>query len=196
MRVQFSDILRVAAQHGVWSGETALLHRDGREIPVSQVIVAHKGGEGNVEYFSTIARDISQNKALEKQRTDFLTMLAHDIKNPLSAILGYADLLLEETSANDPRPETGFIQRLKSNALTIGSLIANYLDLAKVEAGRLVLHKPSQDAGMLLQNVCDQYGAVAQRNAQRLQLERPTSGPLLYGDSAALERVFSRETPN
>ena len=56
-----------AVEHGSWSGETAFLRRDGREIPVSQVIIAHRGGDGSVEYLSTIARDISVHKAHEKR---------------------------------------------------------------------------------------------------------------------------------
>ncbi|MBH8567010.1 PAS domain-containing sensor histidine kinase [Nostoc sp. CENA67] len=51
---------------GNWVGETALLGADGREIPLSQLIIAHKSPEGEVEYFSTIARDISELKAVEE----------------------------------------------------------------------------------------------------------------------------------
>ncbi len=58
-----------AVEHGSWSGETAFLRRDGREIPVSQVIIAHRGGDGSVEYLSTIARDISVHKEHEKHIT-------------------------------------------------------------------------------------------------------------------------------
>ncbi|HEV2856157.1 MAG TPA: EAL domain-containing protein [Thermoanaerobaculia bacterium] len=50
----------VAARDGVWSGRSAFLSREGREIPVSQIIVAHKGTDGTVEYFSTIARDLTE----------------------------------------------------------------------------------------------------------------------------------------
>ena len=196
VRIRFSEILPLAAQKGVWSGETALLHRDGHEIPVSQVILAHKGPDGNVEYFSTIARDISVSKALEKQRADFLAMLAHDIRNPLSAILGYIDLLLEEEPTARPESEVGFLPQLKSNALTIMSLIMNYLDFAKVEAGHLVLHKTSQDIGIIVQNVCDQYEAVALRHRQTLQLELPDHLPCVMSDSLALERIFANLIQN
>ncbi|MFA5909147.1 MAG: response regulator [Vicinamibacterales bacterium] len=55
-----------AIEHGAWSGETALLRRDGHEIPVSQAIIAHKRPDGSVEYLSTIARDITQQKKHEK----------------------------------------------------------------------------------------------------------------------------------
>jgi len=58
-----------AIEHGTWSGETALLGRDGREIPISQVIIAHKGSDGSVEYLSTIARDITRQKENEKRIT-------------------------------------------------------------------------------------------------------------------------------
>jgi diguanylate cyclase (GGDEF)-like protein/PAS domain S-box-containing protein len=56
-----------ARREGIWKGETALRIRDGREIPVSQVIVAH-GGEGeDVDHYSTIARDISDRKRAQRQ---------------------------------------------------------------------------------------------------------------------------------
>jgi diguanylate cyclase (GGDEF)-like protein/PAS domain S-box-containing protein len=58
-----------ALEHGSWSGETAFLHRDGHEIPVSQVIIAHGVGDGSIEYLSTIARDITLQKEYEKRIT-------------------------------------------------------------------------------------------------------------------------------
>ncbi|NKE70846.1 diguanylate cyclase domain-containing protein [Candidatus Manganitrophus noduliformans] len=51
-----------AIRHGSWSGETALIDRSGREVPVSQVILAHRTSGGEVEFLSTIARDISDRK--------------------------------------------------------------------------------------------------------------------------------------
>ena len=45
---------------GRWQGETAILRRDGSEIPVSQIITAHRGPDGEVQYISTVMRDISR----------------------------------------------------------------------------------------------------------------------------------------
>jgi len=55
-----------AAKHGMWSGETAILDGDDNEIPVSQVLIAHKTLDGEVEYFSSICRDIRPQKATER----------------------------------------------------------------------------------------------------------------------------------
>lgn len=55
-----------AIETGSWLGETAVLHQDGSEIPVSQLIVAHKSADGQVLYTSTIMRDITRRKLTER----------------------------------------------------------------------------------------------------------------------------------
>ena len=54
-----------AVRDGAWSGETAFRARDGREIPALQVILAHRGADGNVDFLSTIARDLTELKKAE-----------------------------------------------------------------------------------------------------------------------------------
>lgn len=56
-----------AIRHGVWVGETTLLNKEGKEIPTSQVIMAHKSQDGALEYLSTIIRDISDLRHTEEE---------------------------------------------------------------------------------------------------------------------------------
>lgn len=69
------EALPVAAQKGMWCGETALLDGDGNEVPVSQVVIAHKSSNGEVKYFSTIVRDISERKQLEQEQARLTAVL-------------------------------------------------------------------------------------------------------------------------
>ncbi|MED3963150.1 bifunctional diguanylate cyclase/phosphodiesterase [Niallia taxi] len=55
-----------AIEKGHWKGETTIFKEDGAKIPVSQMIVAHKSENGDVEFLSTIAHDITERKELEK----------------------------------------------------------------------------------------------------------------------------------
>lgn len=64
-QVLVDTAIPTAAREGSWSGELALLDPAGLQIPVSQVVLAHQGPDGSVEYFSTIIRDIRERKALE-----------------------------------------------------------------------------------------------------------------------------------
>jgi diguanylate cyclase (GGDEF)-like protein/PAS domain S-box-containing protein len=62
-------------ENGSWQGETALLSRDGKEIPVSQVILAHRASDGSAQFYSTIARDISERKEFESK---VIRLASHD----------------------------------------------------------------------------------------------------------------------
>ncbi len=112
--VILTDALPAAAQRGVWSGETALLHRDGTEIPVSQVVLSHRAPDGRIEYYSMVMRDLRERKRLEGQLLQSQKMeavgrlaggVAHDFNNIITAIVGYTDLLLEELPLDDSRRE-------------------------------------------------------------------------------------------
>ncbi|MBD2440362.1 PAS domain S-box protein [Nostoc sp. FACHB-110] len=56
-----------AIKHGNWLGETAFIRRDGQEVPVSQLIIAHTFGSQQVQAISTIARDITEQKRIESE---------------------------------------------------------------------------------------------------------------------------------
>ncbi|MBU4232151.1 MAG: PAS domain S-box protein, partial [Proteobacteria bacterium] len=76
-----------AIHHKVWSGETAFRSRGGQEIPTSQVVIAHKGAAGKVEFFSTIARDITASQqaaqALQEANNRLRTLV---LASPLAII--------------------------------------------------------------------------------------------------------------
>jgi diguanylate cyclase (GGDEF)-like protein/PAS domain S-box-containing protein len=61
------DVVRAATREGVWRGESVIVSKDGQEIPISQVVIAHRRPDGSVEFFSTVARDISEQKRFEAQ---------------------------------------------------------------------------------------------------------------------------------
>ncbi|MFQ5802855.1 MAG: PAS domain S-box protein [Candidatus Methylomirabilales bacterium] len=58
--------LPIANETGIWEGEAAFLHRDGHEVPVSMVLLAHKSEDGRVKHYSTISRDITELKRAEE----------------------------------------------------------------------------------------------------------------------------------
>ena len=107
----FDEIISVAKARGVWSGEAATRHRNGQEIPVLKTVVAHKRADGQVEYISTVARDIRDRKQLEAQLLQAQKMesigrlaggVAHDFNNMLTAIIGYTELAKAQLPETHP----------------------------------------------------------------------------------------------
>ena len=99
-----------AVQNGAWSGESTLKRKDGQLIPVSQVIIAHKSSDGNLEFVSTIARDLTEYKKLQAQlfqaqKMEAMGQLAagigHDFNNMLTVVGGYGNLLYNQLKDNE-----------------------------------------------------------------------------------------------
>ena len=75
-RAKFRDeVFPIALREGTWAGEILFLSRDGQEVPVSQVLIVHKTEAGEVEFISTIARDIRDHKKAEEERQLLVTTI-------------------------------------------------------------------------------------------------------------------------
>lgn len=59
------EALPLASENGIWTGETGLVNRGGEEIPISQLILTHKTGDGSVDFLSSVMRDLTHRKRLE-----------------------------------------------------------------------------------------------------------------------------------
>ena len=99
-----------AVQNGTWSGESTLRRVDGQLIPVSQVIIAHKSLGGNLEFVSTIARDLTEYKKLQAQlfqaqKMEAMGQLAagigHDFNNMLTVVTGYGTMVYNAVKDNE-----------------------------------------------------------------------------------------------
>ncbi|MEA5477740.1 PAS domain S-box protein [Pseudanabaena galeata UHCC 0370] len=138
---------------GSWLGETALLDADGQEILVSQLLLGHKSSEGEVEFFSTIMRDIRVQKDYEQQleqtnaemlratrlKDEFLANMSHELRTPLNAILGMSEALQEEVFGKLNERQAASISTVESSGRHLLGLINDILELSKIEAGKLEL---------------------------------------------------------
>jgi signal transduction histidine kinase len=121
--------------------ELEAVRKDNYTVPIEIRDSILNNSQGQPIGVFVMARDISARKALEQQRAEFLAMLTHDIKNPLTALIGYTDYLLATTAKGDFTKHAEVLPWMKSNAFTILSLANNYLDLSRIEDKQLTFNK-------------------------------------------------------
>ncbi len=141
-----------AIAHGTWSGETVWRTRDGREVPVSQVLVAHRQADGS-HMLSTIARDISELKAAERvlseknrlieeasrMKTEFIATMSHELRTPLNAIIGFSCVIRDGLAGSITPTVKEYTNDILASGRHLLALINDILDLSTIESGNMRL---------------------------------------------------------
>lgn len=141
---------RALAGEVVVAFETERMRKDGRRIPVAVTLSPIRHKAGRAIGFSTIERDISTVKRLERERQEWAAVVAHDLRQPTSAIRLAADALLRSEAGEAGKKAVERIQRA-SNRLE--RMIGDLLDVSRIEARRLTVQAVRVDLCSLVTEV-------------------------------------------
>jgi signal transduction histidine kinase len=138
------------------------------------------------------SRRLAQAEAEQRAQHQFLSIAAHDLRTPLAAIRGYAQLLLRRPGPGEtPQQRTG-LQTIVQQTDRLASLTEMVLDVARIQTRRMALRRVTADLGQVVRQVA---GAVngqsgADQSSRRpIRLRLPESGPVLSGDLARLTQI-------
>jgi PAS domain S-box-containing protein len=170
--------VEIAVRDGVWEGETTIRTRAGRDIPVSQVIVAYTapGGDGAV---STIMRDISGWKRLDRMKSEFVSTVSHELRTPVTAIRGSLGLLEGGKAGVLPAPAIELIHVARRNCDRLVRLLNDMLDLDKIEAGKLELRPTVLAPADIVRATIDELRTIASQRAVQLCARITPTAPVL-----------------
>ena len=124
----------------------------------------------------------------------FFAMVAHDVKNPLTAILGYAEVL--GMRLKDQPGELKCAGHIHSAARTLNALISDLVDLAAIESGKLRVEIGALDLAAVANEVRSRIDVVAQQRKIALSLEMPPVLPALSGDPHRIGQVIQNLCTN
>ncbi len=138
-----------------------------------------------------------QNLAIQEAnrlKTEFVSMVSHELRTPLTSIQGYADLLLEDEQIGVEQRES--LTRVKKNADRLLGLINDLLDLSRMEAGRLNLHRSNLDLTHLIPEVVGSLRPLIETKRQRLSLDLVDPLPAVWADQNRVTQILTNLISN
>jgi signal transduction histidine kinase len=128
-------------------------------------------------------------EAMDRVRSEFLTMVSHDLHTPLTAIKGSLDVLLHEAVGVElSRELLGIAQK---NADRLFRLVSDILDLARIEEGRFSMQREPFDVVVALRGTIDRLLRLAQEKGITLTLQAPDGLSFVLADGLRMEQVFT-----
>lgn len=113
--------------------------------------------------------DITKEKAIEKMRDDFTSMMVHELRSPLTGIRSIANLLREDKIKNEQKKYQDFIDLIVNNSTSMLDLVNDLLDVAKLEAGKFQILRKDTDLGKLVKSKVQSFVSLALENKLTLQ---------------------------
>jgi signal transduction histidine kinase len=137
------------------------------------------------------ARKLAQVNGFQ---TKFFATVAHDVKNPLTAILGYAEVLAMRLK--DKPDELKCAAHINNAARTLNLLVSDLVDLAAIESGKLRVEIGELDLAAVMAEVKSRVDVVAQRKQLQFDMRVPPNLPAMKGDPHRIGQVIQNLCTN
>ena len=149
-------------------------------------------------YITEMQKQLSHSKLLVleevNKKNDLIAYLAHDLKTPLTSVVGYLSLL-EEAPDMPAEQKAKYTHIALDKALRLESLINEFFDITRYNLHEIVLNKESIDLGYMLQQMTDEFYPLLQNKNNGIQLDTDED-MIIQADPLKLARVFNNILKN
>ncbi len=175
----------------------------GKEVEVSwadgkhlyRIWVESVDVDDKIEGFIVVVRDITFRKQWEYVQEQVLSGITHDLRGPLSAIMGYLDLLRRQLK-DGPAKAREYVGLAREAGVRLTQMVSDILDVVRFEQGKIDLEIqaiPVEDVFHRLQNI---FGVTAGQKNVVIKFTMAARGILVSGDPKMLERVLDNLVGN
>jgi len=140
-----------------------------------------------------LKRDIEKEKELEKMRKEFIAGVSHELKTPVGLIEGYAEGLKDNIVTSEEEKEY-YLNVIIDEALNMGNLISDMLDLSQLESGNFKLNKEVIDIGDLVWKCYQKYCTIF--NERGIELDINIVNANVLADKYRIEQILNNYINN
>ena len=168
--------------------ECQLVRPDGERRRVVISSTAIRDESGAVALALVASRDVTELRQLERTREEFISLISHDLRNPIAVLKGYAQLLQRTLAQKGLAREARMAEMIVTSANRMNGMIRDLVESSRLESGTLKLAPEATDLLPLIVDVADRAGTPEER--RRIEIDYAEAVPPVRVDPARIERAI------
>ena len=144
--------------------------------------------------YARLSRELEEKKRLleevSRHKSAFLARMSHELRTPLNAIIGFAEVLLDQNLAPSEAERREFLEHVLGSGRHLLGLINEVLDLSKIEAGRMDLHRSRVEVRTLVEDVAATVRPLAAKKEIHLSHAVAPGLPAAWADPSKIRQVL------
>lgn len=208
LKLHFSSVLKIENEEGVEltddrnpvkktlntsqqtrSNDVRIITKAGRKIDTDFVVSPTDGsdlGEGAIAIF----RDVTKERAEEREQAEFISTASHEMRTPVAAIEGYLGLALNPNTAQIDDKAREYIQKAQDSAKHLGGLFQDLLDISKAEDGKLNSKPSVIDTVSFARDILESFESAAKEKDIKL-IFRPDGNKTTVGSTVIAPVLYT-----
>ncbi len=143
-----------------------------------------------------VLRDITKLKEIEKIKSQFVSMVAHELRAPLAAIEGWLDVVISGEAHEDKALERRWLQRAKERSASLLAMVGDLLEINKIEAGKVAQKMEPVGLAQVVGKIVDFLRPEADRRKILVTVDLPEDLPAVPADRQDMEKLFTNLISN
>ena len=190
--------MNIALAEGVPAGplEVLFVRPNGTRIPVLVSAAPVFGAGGELDSAVCVFVDVTKLKELDQAKDDFLSMITHDLRTPLTTIKGMAAAALAAATNADTAGAVAFLAPIDDEVDYLSELVSNLLDMTRIEAGGDFLDLEQCHLADIAQDSLDRMVRSRDGQSRSIYMNVPPDLPSIYADPRQIGRVLDNLLSN
>jgi PAS domain S-box-containing protein len=179
---------RFLAGEEIRGEELEMCRADGSKVWISLSVRPIHNKEGRVVASRSAVVDVTERKKLDRLKDEFIGLVSHELRSPLTVIIGAVNTVLSEAAHLSQEETHQLLRDAASEAESLSHLLGNLLELSRAQAERLFLHAEPISVERVIQDAVDRIRR--QSSVHRFVVDLPSGLPPVHADQLRLERIL------
>ncbi len=182
------DTLTIRKQ--IFKGEIRNRRRNGEQYTALASIAPVLTSFGSVAYFVAIERDITKEKAVDRMKTEFISLASHQLRTPLSAIKWFVELMTDGSMGKLSVEQNDALTNIKDSTERMIALINDLLNISRLESGRLTIEPKLLEVDTLVNSLKKEVETLASEKQVKLVIDVGDGIPKIKLDPQLMGEIW------